>query len=145
MPAMLQRYVDRGASGFAKLTLRSGERILISLAASGLRIHRLMLFGLIPGRTLAVLDAGAVERVSTALGREAASLPDLPEKAGFAAFLASAEAAIADPAAYRLSPAAAGDTLPPTRLALLTRAALAATDGEAFARRITRAAAMPRP
>lgn len=57
MPAILRENVERGSGGFANLTLASSERIFISLAVSGLRVHRMLLGGLLSVLTRAALAA----------------------------------------------------------------------------------------
>jgi hypothetical protein len=138
--AALIRYNDRGASGFANLTLDSGERVFISLAASGLRVHRLIFFGRLPGRTLHVADAAAVRRAATVIARTIDALPPLPDSAAMDALLAKA--------ITTLNAAAAGTIVGDgnagaTTLKVLTRAALAEPDAASFVRRLSRAAITP--
>ena len=141
-PATVHRYNDRGAGGFANLTLPSGERVFLSVAPSGLRIHRLVLWGRIPGKTLHTTDAATLAHLVAVLERDIASLPKLPDKAALHAFLAIATRAISDPSVYGSNPHdEEGETT--TRLAVLTRAALAEPDAESLVRRFQRAAATP--
>ena len=138
--ATLNRYNDRGASGFANLTLDSGERIFISLAAAGLRVHRLILFGRIPGRTLHVADAASVRQAAKVLVRDLGRLPPLPDGAAMDSLLAGAITALKTAAS---GIAVGEDRTPTTVLEILTRAALAEPDAAAFVRRLSRAAVTP--
>jgi hypothetical protein len=70
---ILHRFDDRGQGGFSNITLASGERIVISVAAAGVRIHRLIFFGRIPGRTLHVSDAATTARACAVLARSVAA------------------------------------------------------------------------
>jgi hypothetical protein len=70
MPAILRKHVERGSGGFANLRLASSERIFISLAVSGLRVHRMLLGGRLSVLTRAALAAA-----------DATSFVRLPERA----------------------------------------------------------------
>lgn len=142
MPAELDRYLDRGASGFANLILPSGQRTFLSLAAKGLQVNNLIWKGRLPGRTLYKADAAAVARMVTIFGREVERLPKLPDKAAMDSFLVIAMQAIKDPGVYGRNPKdEEGETTTP--LAILTRAVLDEPDQEALVRRLSRAAATP--
>jgi hypothetical protein len=142
MQPIVHKLVHRGAGGFANLTLASGERILISIAPSGLRIHRLHFGGLLPRRRLHAAGASELAGTINVLGRDLARLPALPERAAMEAFLVTATQTIADPGVYRRGPVGE-DGLPVTPLVLLTRVALAEAGAAALARRLSRAAATP--
>jgi hypothetical protein len=139
MQPIVHRYLDRGPSGFANVTRASGERIFISLAPAGLRIHRLILRGLIPGRTLHAADAGAIARACAVLVRSVGTLPKLPDSAAMDTFLLVAASSLTDPDAFR-GGLVDEDDFPMTRLALLTRVALASADATDFVRSLSRAA-----
>lgn len=140
--AAVRGYLDRGPSGFANILLPSGEGVFLSLAASGLRLHRLILWGRWPGRRLHTCDADAMAQTVRVLARDIATLPKLPDKAALDSFLVIAARAISDPSVYREYPHdEEGETMTP--LAVLTRAALAEPDSDALARRLRRAAATP--
>src|SRR5690606_3241234 len=100
----VHRYMDRGNGGFANLSLPSGERIFLSLSPKGLRVHNLILWGRIPGRTLCVADARQVDQMVKVIARDIARLPKLPDKAAMDAFLVVAMAALKDPSVYRGKP-----------------------------------------
>lgn len=142
MQPVLHKLVHRGAGGFANLTLASGERIFISVAPSGLRVHRMLLRGLLPGLALHSVGASGLARTVDVLGRDLSRLPPLPERAAMEAFLATAAQAIGDPGVYRRGPVD-GEGLPVTPLALLTRIALAETEAATFVSRLSRAAVTP--
>lgn len=142
MPAHIDRYMDRGDSGFANLVLPSGERAFLSLSPKGLRVHNLILWGRIPGRTLYVADAAAVARMVKVLARAIETLPKLPNKAALDSFLVTAAQALSDPGVYGRYPPDE-DGHPITTLAMLTRAVLDAPDQAEVVRRLSRAAATP--
>jgi hypothetical protein len=132
---------ERGAGGFANLTLASGERILISIAVNGVRVHRVILWGRIPGRTLHVAGAAHLAQAVKVIGRDIDRLPQLPDSAAMDALLTSAIATLNDAQLRR--GAVDGDGRPLSALTVLTRAALAAPDAAAFVRTLSRAAATP--
>lgn len=137
--AILEKFNDRGASGFATIMLPSGERVFLSLAKSGLRIHRLILGGWFPGGKLFAADAATVRRVARVFARDLDRLPALPDWAAMDSFLAGAIRLIGDPSAAGAAPVA--DDATSTSLHVLARAALAEPDAAALARRFERAAA----
>ena len=47
-PAQIFRF--RGARALANVTLESGERVLLTIVPAEFAVHRLHLFGMIPGR-----------------------------------------------------------------------------------------------
>ncbi len=134
--------MDRGSGGFANLSLPSGERIFLSLSPKGLRVHNLILWGRIPGRTLCVADGRQVDQMVKVIARDIARLPKLPDKAAMDAFLVVAMAALKDPSVYRGKPLDEDENTT-TPLAVLTRGALAEQDAAAVVRRFERAAATP--
>jgi hypothetical protein len=140
--AQIDRYMDRGSGGFANLILTSGERIFLSLSPKGLRVHNLILWGRIPGRTLYVADAAAVAQMVKVFVRDVESLPKLPDKAAMDSFLVTAMSGIKDPATYGRYPADEEGN-PMTTLAVLTRGVLDEPDQAGVVRRLSRAAATP--
>ena len=142
---VLHKYVERPLGGFSNLSFPSGERILVSLASSGLRIHDLRFFGLVPARTRYVADASALSRLVATLSRDIEQLPELPDSAAMQAFMVSATVALTDAARILADPEEnAGkeipDAIPHTRLSVLTRAALAEAEVDSYVRTLTRAA-----
>jgi hypothetical protein len=138
----VRNYLERGAGGFANVSLASGERIILSLAASGLRIHRLIWNGRLPWGRLLAASADEVRRMVRSLGRELDTLPELPNDAAMQAFAVAATQAISDPAIYGRQPLDEAG-FPATSLAVLTRAALAERDAASLVRRLSRAAVTP--
>ncbi len=144
MPATLHKLNDRGHAGFANVTLASGERVFLSLAVNGLRVHRLHLGGLVPGRTLMACDAPTLERAVRNLAR-AGGLPPLPQAFRMEAVLDSALAMLTPrPGLAGVVHVGGGDgdddALPDRPVAVLARLALAARDADDLVRRIGRAA-----
>jgi hypothetical protein len=140
--AAVHRYMDRGEGGFANLTLPSGERVFLSLTPRGLRVHNLILWGRVPGKTLYVAGAGEVVQMVKVIARDIARLPKLPAKAAMDSFLVIAARAINDPSVYRGKPLDEDENTT-TPLAVLTRGALAEADATSVVRRLQRAAATP--
>lgn len=138
---VVHTYLERGAGGFANVTLASGERILISVAANGLRVHRLILWGRVPGRTVHVANAAELRQAVTVIARDVDRLPKLPDAAAIDALLTDAIAALKNATPLRGPRDSDGATL--SALAVLTRAALGAADAPSFARTLSRAAATP--
>ncbi len=141
MPAIVHRYMERGAGGFANLTLPSGERILISIAASGLRIHSLIWGGRLPWGRLYAADAASLARTVRVVARDSDRLPELPKDAAMDAFLTMATAALKNPDEYQRP--LDGEDFPMSHLTVVTRAALAEPDAASLVRRLSRAAATP--
>lgn len=155
MPApVLHKYVDDGRACFANLTLGSGERIFLSVAATGFAVFRLHLGGRIPGRRLFEADAAGLKRMHRVLARETLRLPLLPRARDLhrdqGAMAGLVDAALVDIEALQAGRAVPGaverfDTgNPPERpLALLTRLALTAHDIPDCLRLLTRARNTP--
>lgn len=142
MPAHVDRYMDRGSGGFANLILPSGERVFLSLSPKGLRVHNLILWGRIPGRTLHAAEPAAVAQMVRVFAREIDRLPKLPDKAAMDSFLVTAMAGLQDPGTYGRYPADEdGNAMTP--LAALTRGVLDELDQASVVRRLSRAAATP--
>jgi len=126
MDAKVNRYYPRPRGGFSNLTLPSGERALLSLVDRDIRVHKLILWGRVPARTLFKGDADHISDVAAA--REPA-LAELPVDAFF------------DDMIGRLQTLQASETM----LSWCTRLALTARDLEDCARIFSRAAATPAP
>ena len=126
MDAKVNRYYPRPRGGFSNLTLPSGDRVLLSIVDNGIRVHKLILWGRIPTRTLFVGDADHVSNVAAA---SEPPLADLPVDAFF------------DDMIGRLATLQASETL----LSWCTRLALTACDLEDCARIFLRASATPAP
>lgn len=126
MDAKVNRYYPRPRGGFSNLTLPSGERVLLSVVDGSIRVHKLLLWGRIPGRTLFVGDANHVSDVAAA--REP-KLAELPVDAFF------------DDMIGRLATLQASETM----LSWCTRLALTARDLDDCARIFARASATPAP
>jgi hypothetical protein len=141
-PAAVHRYADRGEGGFSNVTLPSGERVFLSLTPKGLRVHNLILWGRVPGKTLYTAGAGEVAQMVKVIARDIARLPKLPNDAAMNSFLVIAARAIKDPSVYRGKPLDEDENTT-TPLAVLTRGALAETDAAGVVRRLQRAAATP--
>ncbi len=138
----VHNFLERGAGGFANVSLASGERIFLSLAANGLRLHRLIWNGRLPWGKLLAASGDDLRRMVRTLGREMDSLPELPKEAALQAFTVAATQAISDPSIYSRQPLDA-EGFPATSLALLTRVALAELDAASLLRRLRRAAVTP--
>jgi hypothetical protein len=150
-PPILHKFVDDGGACFANLTLRSGERVFLSIAQTGFALFRLHLGGRIPGRRLFAADAQALARMHRVLAREAERLPLLPQatelhrnEGAMAEFL---DAALEDLNAVNEGRAVPGrvealdvDNPPERPLSVLTRLALTAGDAADCVRLFTRAA-----
>lgn len=126
MDAKVNRYYPRPRGGFANFTLPSGERVLLSVVDKGIRLHRLLMWGRIPGRTLFVGDADHLSDVAAARHPPLAELP--------------VEAAL-DDMIGRLATLQSGETI----LSWCTRLALTARDLDDCARIFARASATPAP
>jgi hypothetical protein len=155
MPApVLYKYLDFGERAMADLSLRSGERVFLSIVPRGFAVHRTHLRGLVPGRRLFIADAEVAERLTRVVTRDAAMLPPLPQATqrhrDESAMVELLEAATADLTAVADSRPVPGhvdafdpENRPERPLSLFTRLALTAADGADLARRFERAANTP--
>ena len=75
---ILHKYFDFGDRALAKLTLASGQRMLLTIVPAGFAVHRLHLFGTIPGRCLFGGNDVAYKQMANVLARDARHLPPLP-------------------------------------------------------------------
>lgn len=144
MATIVHKYMERGSGGFANVTMPDGRRIFISLAVSGIQIFKLILGGKLPWGSLFKADAAGLDRIGRVLSAERDGLPELPNDAAMDALLTGATKALTDPDIFTRGPSEDG-YLPISNLQLVTRAALAEPNTEAFLRRLQRAAATPYP
>ena len=80
---ILHKYFDFGDSALSNLTLASGERVVLSIVASGtFAVRRLHLAGFVPGRRLFRAYPLEAERMAQALARNSHRLPRLPTATG---------------------------------------------------------------
>jgi hypothetical protein len=75
---VLQKYFDFGDRALAKLTLPSGELVLLTILPNGFAVHKLHLFGMIPGRCLFGANGAAYKQMADVLTRDTRHLPLLP-------------------------------------------------------------------
>ncbi len=76
--AILHKYFDFGERALANVTLESGERVLLTIVPGGFAVHRLHLFGMIPGRCLFGVRPAAMKQMTIVLTRDSRLLPPLP-------------------------------------------------------------------
>jgi hypothetical protein len=79
---ILHRYFDLGDRALANLTLKSGERVLLTILPAGFAVHRLHFFGIIPGQCLFGANEPGYKQMSTVLARDPQLLPPLPRAKG---------------------------------------------------------------
>ncbi|MPZ41022.1 MAG: hypothetical protein GEU95_23850 [Rhizobiales bacterium] len=79
---VLHKYFDFGERALANLTLESGERVLLTIVPAGFAVHRLHLFGMIPGGCVFGANDVASRQMTSVLAREALQLPPLPRAKG---------------------------------------------------------------
>jgi len=113
---VLHKYFDFGDRALANLTLESGERVLLTIVPAGFAVHKLHLFGTIPGRCLFGANDLASKQMIDVLTRDARQLPPLPR-----AKKQQDEAPDSDPPSER-------------PLSLFTRLALTARDADDLVR-----------
>jgi hypothetical protein len=77
---VLHKYFDFGDRALANMTLASGERVLLTIVPNGFAVHRLHLFGMLPGKCLFGAGAPSYPPMAVVLAREA--LPPLPRAKG---------------------------------------------------------------
>lgn len=124
----LHKYFDFGDGALSNLTLPSGERVVLSIVASGtFEVRQLHLGGFVPGRRLFRAYPLEAEHMAQALVRDSHRLPPLPTAIG----QHHDESALAAPADATDRPgqhAAATLDRRQRPLSLFTRLALSATD-----------------
>ena len=141
---VLHKYFDLGDRALANLTLKSGERVLMTVVPAGFAVHQLHLFGIIPGRCLFGINDPGVKHMTAVLSRDTRLLPPLPRAKKHqddSATHAFVDAAAPDLKAVAANKPAPGkvDALdldnPPERpLSLFTRLALTARDADDLVR-----------
>ena len=141
---VLNKYFDFGDRALANLTLESGERVLLTIVPAGFAVHKLHLFGTIPGRCLFGANNIATTQMTSVLARDAGQLPPLPRAKKYqddSAMHAFLDASSADLRAAAENKAIPGkvDALdldhPAERpLSLFTRLALTAHDSDDLVR-----------
>jgi hypothetical protein len=145
---VLHKYFDFGDRALANLTLESGERILLTVVPAGFAVHRLHLYGMIPGSCLFGANTPAVKQMISVLARDAAQLPPLPrakkhkDESAMHEFLDAAivdlEAAAKDKPIPGKVNALDLDNPQERPLSLFTRLAITARDGEDLVRLLER-------
>ena len=75
---VLHKYFDFGDRALANVTLPSGERVLLTIVPNGFAVHRLHLFGMIPGRCLFGANDPASKQMATCSRATRGMLPPLP-------------------------------------------------------------------
>lgn len=141
---VLHKYFDFGERALSNLTLESGERILLTIVPAGFAVHRLHLYGMIPGSCLFGANMPAVKQMVSVLIRDTPHLPPLPrakkhkDESAMHEFLDAAivdlEAAAKDKPIPGKVSALDLDNPPERPLSLFTRLALTARDGEDLVR-----------
>ena len=122
---ILHKYFDLGDRALANLTLKSGERVLLTILPAGFAVHLLHVFGIIPGRCLFGINEPSYRQMATVLSRDAQFLPPLPRARGkHQDDMATAPREPTDP--------------PERPLSLLTRLALTAQNAEDLVRLLER-------
>jgi hypothetical protein len=142
---VLHKYFDLGDRALANLTLASGERVLLTVVPAGFAVHKLHLFGMIPGRCLFGANDVAAKQMINVLARDARQLPPLPrakgkhqDDSGLHAFLDAAHADLRAAAENNPAPGKVDaldlDNPPERPLSLFTRLALTAHDADDLVR-----------
>jgi hypothetical protein len=147
--AILHKYYDLGDRALVNLTLPSGERVLLTIVPAGFAVHRLHLFGTLPGRCLFGGNTPAYQQMAKVLARDSRQLPPLPRAKKYRD--ESAMHAFLDAATVDLKAAADNKPIPgrvealdlehPAErpLSLFTRLALTARDQDELVRLFERA------
>jgi hypothetical protein len=76
--AIFHKYFDLGDRALANITLPSGERVLLTIVPNGFAVHRLHLWGTVPGRCLFGMNDPGMKQMMKVLVRDAHQLPPLP-------------------------------------------------------------------
>jgi hypothetical protein len=128
--AILHKYFDLGERALANLTLQSGERVLLTILPKGFAVHRLHLYGMIPGSCLFGANTPAVTQMVNVLTRDTPHLPPLPRAKG--SHRIEPERLAPDEAAQDST--RESDTTDERPLELFTRLALTAHDADELVR-----------
>ena len=146
--AVLHKYFDLGERALANLTLPSGQRVLLTIVPNGFAVHRLHLWGVIPGRCLFGINDFGAKQMAKVLARDIHQLPPLPRATKHRDD--SATHAFVDAAAAKLKAIAENlplpggvdaldlDSRPERPLSLFTRLALTANDADDLVRLLER-------
>jgi hypothetical protein len=150
---VLHKYYDFGSRALSNISLRSGERVLLSLVPKGLALRRLYLGGVVPWGSLFSANAHDTARIARVLARSANGLPPLPKAAHHrddAAMLELLDAATMDLKALAENKPVPGavdaldlENRPERPLSLFSRLALAASDADDLVRRLERSRMLP--
>jgi hypothetical protein len=150
---VLHKYYDFGSRALSNISLRSGDRVLLSLVPRGFALRRLYLNGLVPWGSLFSANALDTARIARVLARSANDLPPLPKAAHHrddAAMLAFIDAATIDLKAVAENKPVPGavesldlENRPERPLSLFSRLALAASDADELVRRFERTSMLP--
>ena len=145
---ILHKYFDFGDRALANLTLESGERVLLTIVPAGFAVHKLHVFGMIPGRCLFGANDIAATQMTSVLVRDTGQLPPLPQArkhkddSAMHAFVGAALVDLQAAAEEKPVPgnvAALNLDNPPERpLSLFTRLALTAPDTDDLVRLLER-------
>ncbi|MCC6888297.1 MAG: hypothetical protein IT536_07165 [Hyphomicrobiales bacterium] len=129
---ILHKYFDFGDRALANVTLRSRERVLLTILPAGFAVHRLHVFGIIPGSCLFGANTPAYTQMANVLVRDALQLPPLPRARGQHQDRSASYVMPTPPNAPMLDD-------PSVRpLSLFTRLALSVPDAEELVRRLER-------
>lgn len=152
---ILHKYVDNGIACFTNVTLASGERVMLSVAAEeGFAVFRLHLGGRVPGKRVFDSTVQDLARMTRVIARDDGTLPPLPQAVdehrddgAMLTFLEAANADVGAAAEGRAIPGAVDafdpEAPPPRPLAMVTRLALVAADEADLVRRYERARNTP--
>jgi hypothetical protein len=150
---ILHKYYDFGSRALSNISLRSGERVLLSLVPRGFTLRRLYLNGLVPWGSLFSANAQDTARIARVLARSKNDLPPLPTATHHrddAAMLEFIDAATIDLKAVAENKPVPGavesldlENRPERALSLFSRLALAANNADDLVRRFERTSMLP--
>jgi hypothetical protein len=150
---ILHKYYDFGSRALTNISLRSGERVLLSVVPRGFAHRRLYLNGLVPWGSLFSANAQDTARIARVLARSKSDLPPLPTAAQHrddAAMLEFIDAATIDLKAVAENKPVPGavesldlEKRPERALSLFSRLALAANNADDLVRRFERTSMLP--
>jgi hypothetical protein len=143
--SILYKYFDFGDRALASVTLGSGERVLLTIVPNGFAVHKLHLFGMIPGGCVFGANAIALQQMISVLTRDTRQLPPLPrakkkhqDDSAMHGFLDAALVDLKAAADNKPIPGKVGaldlENPPERPLSLLTRLALTARDSDDLVR-----------
>ena len=150
---VLHKYYDFGSRALSNISLRSGERVLLSLVPRGFALRRLYLNGLVPWGSLFSANAADTARIARVLSRTVAELPPLPkathhrDDAAMVEFIDAATIDLKAVAENKPVPGAVEslglENRPERPLSLFSRLALAASSADDLVRRFERTSMLP--